>query len=57
MFANKITLDNSEQNSLSDDNLVSEELNNFFQNVTKALNINENSYIVVFILVLVLQIL
>ena len=57
MFANKITLDNSEQNSLSDDNLVSEELNNFFQNVTKALNINENSYIAVFILVLVLQIL
>ena len=34
-----------EENILSDDTLVSEELNNFFQNATKTLNINENSYI------------
>ena len=43
---NKITLEDSEKNNLSDDTLVSEELKNFFQNVTKTLNINENSYIV-----------
>ena len=34
------------KNILSDDTLVSEELKNFFQNVIKTLNINENSYIV-----------
>ena len=45
-FANKITLKNSEKNTLSDDTLVSEELNDFFENATKTLNINENSYIV-----------
>ena len=45
-FANKITLEDSEENILSDDTLVSEELTNFFQNATKTLNINENSYIV-----------
>ena len=39
-FANKITLEDSEKN------IVSEELKNFFQNVIKTLNINENSYIV-----------
>ena len=32
---NKITLEDSEENILSDDTLVSEELNNFFQNATK----------------------
>ena len=42
-FANKITLEDSEENILTDDTLVSEELNNFFQNATKVLNINENS--------------
>ena len=30
---------------LSYDTLVSEEVNNFFQNATKTLNINKNSYI------------
>ena len=45
-FANKITLEDSEENILTDDTLVSEELNNFFQNATKVLNINENSNIV-----------
>ena len=44
-FVNKITLEDSEKNILSEDTLVSEELNNFFQNAT-TLNINENSYIV-----------
>ena len=47
-FANKITLEDSEENFLSDDTLVSEELNNVFQNVTKTLNMNEDSYIVDF---------
>ena len=44
-FTNKITLEDSKKNILSDDTLISEELNNFFQNATKTLNINENSYI------------
>ena len=44
-FANKITLEDSEKNILSDDTLVSEELDSFFQNATKTLNVNENSYI------------
>ena len=35
-----------EENIKSDDTLVAEELNNFFQNATKTLNINENSYII-----------
>ena len=41
-----MTLEDSEENTLSDDALVSEKLNNFFENVTKTLNINKNSYIV-----------
>ena len=45
-FANKITLEDSEENILSDDTLVSEELEIFFKNATKTLNINENPYIV-----------
>ena len=45
-FTNKIILEDSVENILSDDTLVSEKLNNFFQNATKTLNINENSYIV-----------
>ena len=44
-FTNKITLEDSVENILSDDTLVPEKLNNFFQNATKTLNINENSYI------------
>ena len=40
-FANKIIFEDNEQN-----NVVSQELNNFFQNATKTGNINENSYIV-----------
>ena len=45
-FANKVTLEDSKKNILSDDTLVSEELNIFFQNAAKTLNINKNSYIV-----------
>ena len=33
------------ENIISDDKLVSEELNNFFQNATKTLNIIDNSYL------------
>ena len=43
--ANKITLVGDNENIISDDKLVSEELNNFFQNATKTLNIIENSYL------------
>ena len=43
-LANKIILEYSEENIISDDALVSEEPNIFFQNLTKTLNINENSY-------------
>ena len=39
-FANKTTPEDSEENILSDDALVSEELNSFFQNATKTLNMN-----------------
>ena len=45
-FANKITLEDSEENILFDDALASEELNNFFQNATETLNLNGSSYIV-----------
>ena len=45
-FTNKIILEDSVENILSDDTLVPEKLNNFFQNATKTLNINENSYVV-----------
>ena len=49
-FRNKITLEDSEENVIPDDTLVSEGLYFFFffQNVTKAPNINENSYIIDF---------
>ena len=43
--ANKITLVGDNENIISDDKLVSEELNNFFQNATKTLKIIENSYL------------
>ena len=35
-FANKISLENSEENIISDYTLVSEQLKNFFQNVTES---------------------
>ena len=45
-FAKKIILENSEENIISDVTLVSKKLKFFFQNATKTLNINVNSYIV-----------
>ena len=46
-FTNQITFEDSEENIISDDTLVSEEQNNFFlKNAPKTLNINENWYIV-----------
>ena len=47
-FANQITFEDSEENIIFDDTLVSEELNNFsfFKNASKALNIDENWYTV-----------
>ena len=44
-IANKVTLVGKEDKIISQDSLVSEEINFFFQNATKNLDINENSYI------------
>ena len=43
---NKITLADEEETVISDDQLISEELNQFFKNSTKALNMRENSYLI-----------
>ena len=46
-LVNQIALEDSEENIISDDTLVSEQLNKFFfKNATKTLNINEKWYIV-----------
>ena len=45
-FALKITHEDREENIISDDTLVSVELNNCFENLTKTIKINENTYIV-----------
>ena len=45
-FTNKITPEDSEENIIFDDVFMSEELKNIFQHVKKALNINENLYII-----------
>ena len=44
-IANKVTLGDKEDKIISEDSLVSEEINLFFQNATKCLDIKENSYI------------
>ena len=44
--ANKITLVDEDETVISHNQLISEELNQFFKNVTKALNIRENSYLI-----------
>ena len=44
-ITNKIPLVDEGETVISDDQLISEELNQFFQNGTKALNIRENSYL------------
>ena len=43
--ASEITLVEDNENIMSDDKLVPEELNSFFQNATKTLNIIENLYL------------
>ena len=45
-FVNKITLEDSDGTIISDDILVSEELNNFFQNAITNPNINDNLSVV-----------
>ena len=45
-ISNKITLVDNKENTIFDGNLVSEELNKFFENATRGLGINENSYII-----------
>ena len=45
-FANKMTVENSEENIISGGFLVSKELNNVFQNAARTLNVNENLYII-----------
>ena len=42
----KITLVDEDETVISDDQLILEELNQFFKNATKALNIRENSYLI-----------
>ena len=43
---NKITFVDNKENTIFDDHLVSEELNKFFKNATRGLEINKNSYII-----------
>ena len=45
-ISNKITLVENKENAVFDDHLVSEELNKFFENATRGLEINENCYII-----------
>ena len=45
-FGNKMTVENSEENIISGDFLVSKELNNVFQNAARTLNVSENLYII-----------
>ena len=45
-ISNKITLVGNKGNAIFDDHLVSEKLNKFFENATRGLEINENSYVI-----------
>ena len=45
-IVNKITLVNENENILSNDKVVADEINSFFKNATKNLGITENTYIV-----------
>ena len=45
-ISNKITFVDNKENTIFEDHLVSEKLNNFFENETRGLEINENSYII-----------
>ena len=44
-IANKVTLVDKEEKVIFEDSLISEEINFFFQNTAKNLDINENSYV------------
>ena len=44
-ISNKITFVDNKENTIFDEHLVWEELNKFFENATRGLWINENSYI------------
>ena len=45
-ISNKITLVDNKENTIFEGHLVSEELNDFFGNATRGLELNENSYII-----------
>ena len=45
-ITNKITLVGEDKTVIPEDQLISEELNQFFKNATKALNIRGNSYLI-----------
>ena len=45
-ITNKITVVDEDETVISDDQLITKELNQFFQNATKALNIREKSYLI-----------
>ena len=45
-ISNKITLVDNKENTFFDNHLVSEELNKFFENATRGLEINESSYVI-----------
>ena len=45
-ITNKIALVDEDETAISDVQLISEELNQFFKNTTKALNIRENSCLI-----------
>ena len=45
-ITHKITLVDEDEIVIADDQLISEELNQFFQNATKALNIPKNPYLI-----------
>ena len=45
-ITNKITNVDEYKTVISDDQLISEELNQFFKNTTKSLNVRQNSYLI-----------
>ena len=45
-ISNKTIFVDNKENTIFDDHLVSEELNKFFKNATRGLEINKNSYII-----------
>ena len=44
-ISNKLALVDNKENAIFEDHLVSEKLNKFFENATRGLEINQNSYI------------